>query len=87
MEVENDSSASAYGNGTLRHAKRIIIAVVGGTIMLLGILMLVLPGPGLLVIALGLSILASEFVWARHFLQQVREKIAAATGRRTTTPS
>ncbi len=72
---------AANGNSTLRTARRIVVAVVGTTVSLFGVALLVLPGPGLLVIALGLSILASEFVWARHFLRQVREKISAATGK------
>jgi hypothetical protein len=82
-----DRNRNGNGNGTLRHAKRIVVAVIGGTILLLGVLMLVLPGPGLLVMALGLSILASEFVWAKRFLQHVRDKIAAATGKKSTTAS
>ena len=69
------------GNSTLRRAKQVVVAVVGGTVTLFGVALLVLPGPGLLVIALGLSILASEFVWARSFLHKVKTKIAEATAK------
>jgi uncharacterized protein (TIGR02611 family) len=59
---------------TYRLAKRIVIAIVGGTVLLIGILMLVLPGPGLLVIPIGLGILGIEFAWARVWLKRVKEK-------------
>jgi len=48
--------------------KRLVVAIVGGTVALLGIAMIVLPGPGMLVIPLGLGILAAEFAWARRWL-------------------
>lgn len=57
----------------LRLAKRIVVAVVGGTITLIGIALLILPGPAFIVIPIGLSILATEFVWARKFLRKARE--------------
>ena len=52
--------------------KRIVVAVVGGTVTLVGLAMLVLPGPAIVVIPLGLSILATEFVWARRYLRRGR---------------
>jgi tellurite resistance protein TerC len=58
---------------TLRAAKRIVIAVVGGTVTLLGIALIVLPGPAFIVIPIGLSILATEFLWARRWLQKIRQ--------------
>lgn len=59
---------------TLKLARRVMIFVVGTTVLLLGIAMLVLPGPGLLVIPTGLAILAAEFAWARKWLRVVRAK-------------
>lgn len=59
---------------TLRQAKRLIIAVIGFTVVLIGIVMLVTPGPGWLVIFLGLSLLAAEFVWARRLMKRLKEK-------------
>ena len=64
-----------------RGAKRIVVFVVGGTVCLLGALLLVLPGPGLLVLFVGLTILASEFVWARLWLRRLRVS-ARRAGRR-----
>lgn len=59
-------------NAIVRQAYRMIVLVVGITIVVGGIAMLVLPGPGFLVVILGLAILASEFVWARLLLQRAR---------------
>jgi uncharacterized protein (TIGR02611 family) len=58
----------------------VIICVFGTTVLLLGLAMLVLPGPGLLVILASLAILASEFAWARHLLRRVRREIKTRTG-------
>ena len=57
-------------------AKRIAISIVGGTVLLIGIAMLVLPGPGLVVIPLGLAILGIEFAWARAWLRKVKTRTA-----------
>jgi uncharacterized protein (TIGR02611 family) len=59
---------------TLRQAKRAIIAVVGFTAIALGVVMLVTPGPGWLLIFFGLSVLAVEFVWARVMLKRLKRK-------------
>lgn len=59
---------------TIRQGRRLIIAVVGFTVIVLGIAMLVTPGPGWLVIFLGLSLLAVEFVWARRLLKRLKDK-------------
>ena len=59
----------------LRQVWRLIILVVGVTIVAIGVAMIVLPGPAIVVIPAGLAILASEFVWARRLLDRVRHKI------------
>ena len=59
-------------------ARRIVISVIGGTLVLLGILMLVTPGPGLAALAAGLGVLAAEFAWARYWLHKLREKAVEA---------
>lgn len=59
---------------TYRAAKRLVISIVGFTVLLIGIAMLVLPGPAMVVIPLGLAILGAEFAWARRFLRTIREK-------------
>lgn len=56
-----------------RLARRIAVAVVGGTVLLIGLVLLVLPGPALVVIPVGLAILGAEFAWARHWLRKLRK--------------
>jgi len=56
----------------LRHAWRTIIIVVGSTLVLIGLAMLVLPGPGIVVIIAGLAILAREFIWAQGLLDKAQ---------------
>jgi len=60
---------------TLGQAKRLVIIVIGFTILAVGIVMIVLPGPSILVIPAGLAILATEFIWARKLLTEVRERL------------
>ena len=59
---------------TYKWARRIAIAVIGGTVVLIGIAMIVLPGPALVVIPIGLGILGLEFAWARRWLAEVRSR-------------
>ncbi len=53
-----------------RPLRMVMALTVGGTLVAVGIALLVLPGPGLLLIAVGLALLATEFAWARHVLAQ-----------------
>ena len=53
-------------------ARKPVVAVVGGTVVLLGVAMIVLPGPAFIVIPLGLAILATEFLWARRWLKRAQ---------------
>jgi len=62
-------------NPILRHTKRIIVFVIGNTVLIFGIILIFTPGPAIIVIPLGLAILATEFVWARVLLHKVKEKI------------
>jgi uncharacterized protein (TIGR02611 family) len=52
--------------------KRVIVSVVGATVLLIGIALLVLPGPAFIVIPVGLAILAAEYAWARRWLKKAR---------------
>jgi tellurite resistance protein TerC len=58
---------------TYKWARRIAVAIVGFTVLLIGIAMLVLPGPAFVVIPVGLGILSLEFAWARRWLRKVKE--------------
>ncbi len=63
-------------NSAFKQIKRAVVAIIGFTILFIGVLMLVLPGPAFIVIPAGLGILATEFLWARKILQKVKEKIS-----------
>jgi len=56
--------------------RRILILLIGSTVVIFGVLLLVLPGPGILVIIVGLAILATEFAWAEALLRAARERAA-----------
>ena len=62
--------------------RRIIVGVIGGTIVLIGIALLVLPGPAFIVIPLGLLILGSEFAWARQLLRRAKKMIGRPSSER-----
>jgi uncharacterized protein (TIGR02611 family) len=57
----------------IKTVRRIIVSVVGATVLLIGIALLVLPGPAFIVIPIGLAILATEYARARHWLRKVRQ--------------
>src|ERR1700730_3089797 len=59
---------------SLQQTKRFLKILFGFTLLVLGIVMIVTPGPGWLVIALALGVLAAEFVWARQLLDHMKEQ-------------
>jgi tellurite resistance protein TerC len=66
--------------GTYKLAKRIVIGIVGGTVLLIGVAMIALPGPAFVVIPVGLGILGIEFAWARHWLKKIKAKAQDVVG-------
>lgn len=62
----------------LRSSKRIAVTVVGGIFVLGGLAMLVLPGPGIVVIAIGFAILGTEYVWAAVALEHTKRAATRA---------
>ncbi len=56
----------------MKSFKRIMIMILGGSVLAIGIAMIVLPGPAFIIIPVGLSILAVEFAWARRWLHSAR---------------
>ena len=66
------------GRFIARNSKRVGITIAGFVVILAGAAMLVLPGPGLLVIIGGLAILATEYVWAQRLLRVAKEKATQA---------
>jgi uncharacterized protein (TIGR02611 family) len=57
---------------SVQRAKRLVKIVVGFTALVLGVVMIVTPGPGVVVIGFGLALLAAEFVWARRLLNRLK---------------
>lgn len=60
---------------SLKQIKRLLIGIIGSTILLIGVAMIVLPGPAFIVIPVGLSILATEFLWAKKMIEKFKDKI------------
>lgn len=63
-------------NYTFSTARRIAIAVVGISVLAIGFVMVITPGPAIVMIPLGLAILGLEFAWARSWLRRLRRKIS-----------
>ena len=59
---------------TVEQVRRIFRIVAGFTLLLAGVVMIVTPGPGWLVILLGLGLLAAEFVWARRLMDRIKRE-------------
>jgi hypothetical protein len=56
-----------------RNSKRVVVSIVGGILVLGGLALLVLPGPGILVVALGFAVLGTEYAWAAAALKRTKE--------------
>lgn len=61
--------------GWLKLARRLIVFLLGMSVLLIGLVMIVAPGPAIVVIPLGLAILATEFVWARTILEALKKRL------------
>ena len=57
---------------------RVVFALAGFTVLLVGVAMLVLPGPGIPVIVIGLALLALEFAWAERMLERAIDRMERA---------
>jgi uncharacterized protein (TIGR02611 family) len=62
----------------MQNGKRIAVTIVGGVLLLAGLVFLVLPGPGFVLILAGLAILATEYVWAQRALNFAKERARQA---------
>jgi uncharacterized protein (TIGR02611 family) len=63
------------------NARRIAAVAGGGLLLVTGVALLVLPGPGLALIIAGLALLSTQFQWARRLLDWTRRRVQAATAR------
>ena len=59
---------------TVDQVRRVFRIIGGFTLLLVGVVMLVTPGPGWVVIFLGLGLLAAEFVWARRLMDRIKKQ-------------
>ena len=72
----------SISRSALRHLRRVIVAVIGVTVLAIGVAMIILPGPAMVVIPLGLGILAIEFAWARRMLERLKREGTKVFGRK-----
>lgn len=63
-----------------RSTKRIAVSVVGAALVVAGLAMLVLPGPGILVVAVGFAVLGTEYAWAAVAFERTKKTAAQAGG-------
>jgi uncharacterized protein (TIGR02611 family) len=61
--------------GRYETVRKIVVGVLGVSVLAIGALMVVLPGPAIVVIPAGLAILATEFGWARVMLNRLKRKL------------
>ena len=59
--------------------RRVLVLVIGVSVLVVGIIMIVTPGPAIIVIPAGLALLATEFLWARRLLERMKETITSHT--------
>ncbi len=71
---------TALTHYTLKQIRRLVVLVTGLTVVLVGVIMVVTPGPALIVIPAGLGILAIEFAWARSLLVKAKSQIEKSLG-------
>jgi tellurite resistance protein TerC len=64
----------------LTSLRKLVIAIIGGTVLLIGIALIVLPGPAFIVIPIGLAILATEFAWARTMVNRAKAMVGKKNG-------
>ena len=60
---------SRLGLANRPRVRKLIVAVIGTTLLLFGLALIVLPGPAVIVVPLGLALLATEFAWARRLIR------------------
>ena len=79
-KIEHVLERAGLGRGS--PVRRVVIGIIGTTILVIGVALIVLPGPAFIVIPVGLAILASEFIWARRVLEGGRAFVSRIRGRK-----
>jgi tellurite resistance protein TerC len=75
-----------WNTENIKLVRRVIVSVIGATVLLIGVALLVLPGPAFIVIPLGLAILATEYAWARRWLKKARQIASDVVSRQSDVP-
>jgi tellurite resistance protein TerC len=65
----------------MKYLRKLVIAIIGGTVLLIGVALIVLPGPAFIVIPVGLAILATEFAWARRAVTRAKAMVGKKASR------
>lgn len=68
-------------------AKRIAVTALGGALLVGGLVLMVLPGPGILLVAGGLAVLATEYAWARRLVRRARVRAQRAQRAAVSSPA
>ena len=68
-----------FENKPYKIVRKIVVAVLGVSVLLIGAAMILLPGPAIVVIPVGLAILATEFAWAKSVLRKLKERVGWKT--------
>jgi tellurite resistance protein TerC len=71
-ESQTPTATSRIWSMSYAIARRTAVALIGSTLLVIGAIFLLTPGPGLLVLSAGLGVLALEFAWARRWLRRVK---------------
>lgn len=71
---------TALVTSVLRHARRMVVLVIGTTLLLFGFILIAVPGPAFIVIPVGLAVLGLEFVWAHRLLRRVKTALQGGLG-------
>lgn len=70
-----------FGLDALPALRRFLIGAIGFSLVLIGLAMIVLPGPAFIVVPLGVAILASEFAWARRLWRRAQVLVSRVRGK------
>lgn len=58
-----------------RHTRRVAVMLLGGTVTVIGVILIPLPGPGTAIVFLGLTILSWEFAFAKRLIFRIKMKV------------
>jgi tellurite resistance protein TerC len=78
--IDDNEARATNPLAALRIARKLAVTVIGVSVLMFGLALIVLPGPAFIVIPMGLSILATEYLWARRLLRHVKARATQVLG-------